>query len=123
MSQQRTHAVKSRRQSTYKYYYRQTILAIATIAVILICNVVFGEVLSSKAHGNAIEDPVNYTYYKSVKIKSGDSLWSIAEEYMTEEYASIHQYIEELKQINSLESNAIHNGQYIMVAYNDQEFK
>lgn len=122
-SQQRTQAVKRRGRSTSRYYYRQTILAIITLAIIIMCNIIFGEVFSSKAHGNAQEDPINYTYYKSVEIKSGDSLWSIAEKYMTEEYTSIHQYIEVLKQINALESNEIHDGKYIMVAYNDQEFK
>lgn len=123
MNQQKAQAVKRRGRSAQRFYYRQTIVAIATIAIIILCNIVFGEVLSSEAHGNTHEDPVNYTYYKSVEIKAGDSLWSIAEEYITEEYTSVNQYIEVLKRINSLESNAIHEGQYIMVAYNDQEFK
>ena len=57
--------------------------------------------------------------YKSIQLKSGDSLWSIAEEYMPESFSSIQDYIEELKEINGLESDEIHEGRYLTVIYCD----
>lgn len=58
-------------------------------------------------------------YYKSIEIESGDSLWSIAKENMTEDYASVYEYIEEVMEMNNLESDQIHEGQYLTVAYYD----
>ena len=39
-----------------------------------------------------------FKYYKSIEIKSGDSLWSIAEEYKSEHFSSTQDYINELEE-------------------------
>ena len=56
-------------------------------------------------------------YYTCIEVSSGDSLWSIAERYMDDHYGSVHDYINELKAINDLESSNIHVGQYLTVPY------
>lgn len=56
-------------------------------------------------------------YYTGIQIKEGDSLWSIAEEYVSEEYDSIQEYIEELKRVNQLDSNVIYSGRHLIVSY------
>jgi cell division protein YceG involved in septum cleavage len=53
----------------------------------------------------------------SVQIKKGDSLWSIANTYITEEYRNINEYIEEIKTSNGLSTDTIHAGNYIIVPY------
>ena len=59
-----------------------------------------------------------YKYYTSVQIQSGDTLWSIADMYMTEEYASIDTYIDEVRSINHIAAgDMIHAGQYLTVPY------
>ena len=58
-------------------------------------------------------------YYKSIEITDGDTLWSIAKENMSEEYDSVYAYIEEVMEMNNLESDQIHSGQYLTVAYYD----
>ena len=59
-----------------------------------------------------------YKYYTSVQIQSGDTLWSIADLYMTEEYASIDAYIDEVCSINHIAADdTIHAGQYLTVPY------
>mgnify|MGYP001052396244 CR=1 FL=1 len=58
-----------------------------------------------------------YKYYTSIKIDNGDTLWSIAEKYISNEYESIYDYIRELKQMNNLSSDNIIAGQNITVAY------
>lgn len=53
----------------------------------------------------------------SVEIQQGDTLWSIAKAHMTDEYNDINCYIEEIMFTNSLCSDKIHAGNYIIVPY------
>ncbi len=53
----------------------------------------------------------------SVKIEKGDSLWSIASQYFTDEYDDINSYIAEIMYSNGLTSDVIHEGSYIIVPY------
>ncbi len=53
--------------------------------------------------------------FMSIEIEKGDSLWSIAEEYMTEEYSSIYSYIDEVKEINGLKKDTLYEGYYLVV--------
>ena len=55
--------------------------------------------------------------YTSRLIEPGDSLWSIAEETITDGYGSVSEYVEALKVMNHLDSDTIHAGQYLMIAY------
>jgi len=53
----------------------------------------------------------------SVEIKKGDTLWSIASDYMTDEYDDLIEYIEEIKDSNGMISDTIHIGNYIIIPY------
>jgi cell division protein YceG involved in septum cleavage len=53
----------------------------------------------------------------SVKIEEGDTLWSIASQYITEEYQDMNTYIKEIKKTNGLFEDTIHEGKYIIVPY------
>lgn len=53
----------------------------------------------------------------SVQIESGDTLWSIAQEYITDEYRNINAYIKEIKDVNNLSSDTIHAGNYLIIPY------
>ncbi len=55
--------------------------------------------------------------YKTIEICPGDSLWAIAEEYRDEHYDSLEDYIQDLKEINHLETDCIEEGNYLTVAY------
>lgn len=77
----------------------------------------FGSFFSS-AHDSESADAVRC--YKSIEVEYGDTLWSIAEEYMDSHYDSVQEYIEELSQINHLENrnlNDIQEGAFITVVY------
>lgn len=101
---------------------RKMVLLLTMILSITIGSIIFGSVFSS-AQASAEETGVEYKYYKSIKIEKGDSLWSIAKEYRTDAYDSTREYIDELIEINNLTSDEIHQGQYLIVAYYDSEFK
>ena len=53
----------------------------------------------------------------SIRIEEGDTLWSIAEEYRSEEYNDINKYIEEIRSSNGLFDDIIHEGCYLIVPY------
>ena len=54
---------------------------------------------------------------KSIQIKSGDSLWSIADEYKENSTMTIEEYVKELRIMNQLKGDTIHTGQYLTVVY------
>ena len=53
--------------------------------------------------------------YISVTIESGDTLWSIAEENMGIGYTDLKEYVQDIKEVNNLSSNTIHEGRSIIV--------
>lgn len=57
--------------------------------------------------------------YKSIVIHPGDSLWSIASDYMDGHYSSRQEYISELMFINNLDSDLIYANEYLLVPYYD----
>lgn len=101
---------------------RKMILLLAAVMIITIGSVVFGSIFTS-AQSNDEASAKQYKYYKSIVIEHGDSLWSIAEEYCTDAYGDTQEYVDELKQLNSLTSETIHTGQHLLVAYYDTSFR
>ena len=63
----------------------------------------------------AKNEPTGTYRILSVEIESGDSLWSIATEYFTEDFDSIPSYIREIKRMNGMTSDALYAGDYIVV--------
>lgn len=56
-------------------------------------------------------------YYKSIEIQEGDSLWGIAVRYKEGGPMDTGEYVNQLKEINGLQKDTIHAGQYLMVVY------
>lgn len=56
-------------------------------------------------------------YYKSIEIVSGDTLWDLAETHMDDNYGCVQDYIDEVKDMNGLLDDSIHDGQYLMIPY------
>lgn len=100
---------------------RKMILLLATVMIITIGSIAFGSIFSA-AQDDQDKTP-RYKYYKSIIIEQGDSLWSIAEEYVTSDYSCTREYVDELKQLNGLHSEQIRAGEHLMIAYYDTEMK
>lgn len=64
-----------------------------------------------------------YKYYTNVYVTRDMTLWSIAEEYITEEYSDIRAYIDEVMKINQLKSDKLSYGSTICVPYYSGEYK
>lgn len=52
-----------------------------------------------------------------VQIEPGDTLWSIAENYYSEEFGTMQEFVLEIKRTNQLEDDRIHAGGYLIVPY------
>lgn len=59
----------------------------------------------------------NQKYFMCVEIEEGDTLWSIANQYISEEYESVNDYIDEIKSINNLTSDKIYKSATLIVPY------
>ncbi len=55
--------------------------------------------------------------FECIEIEAEDTLWTIAEEYMTSEYDSIEDYINEVKNINNLTGDKIIDGGSLIIPY------
>ena len=84
---------------------------LATMFIITLGSVVFGSTFSSAKNDEEVE-----TFYTSIEIEKGESLWSIAKEYKPED-SSTQDYIYELMDLNNLTSDKIHEGQHLVVSY------
>ena len=56
-------------------------------------------------------------YFTSYIVEKDDTLWDIAETYITPEYDSIYEYIDEVMESNHLKSTDIKCGQMLIVPY------
>ena len=80
-------------------YVEKLIFFVAAMIIALILSIIAGRRLVS-AHDDRKNEPVNFTYYKSIEVQEG-----------------------ELKEINHLDSDSIQEGSYLTVAYTDQDFR
>ncbi len=108
-------------QFKYKFCVKQNIVFIGISFISILTISILTNSFLTKAVNN--EQPTSYKYYKSIEIEKGDTLWSIASEYMDEEhYKNKTEYIREVKQINSLGSDKIISGRHIIIPYYSYEF-
>jgi len=103
---------RSSRRQQEEAQKRVAVLFCSIVAVIMICSVMFGAINTQAA-------PTETTskYYTSIQIESGDTLWAIASEYITDDYSDMNEYIREVCSINHITEDEIHAGQYIVVPY------
>ena len=52
-----------------------------------------------------------------MEIQRGDTLWSIASTYISDEYKDLNEYIDEIMISNGMSSDIIQAGKYIIVPY------
>lgn len=53
----------------------------------------------------------------SIEIQPGDTLWTIAETYYTEECIDLNSYIDEIKKTNNMYDDKLISGRYLIVPY------
>ena len=95
---------------------RISIIAIATLCIIVIFSASYGAI---KSNANS-----KFKYYTSITVEAGENLWDIADEYIDYDiYENKNNYIAEVQSINHLdESSTIVAGQMLIVPYYSAEF-
>ena len=79
--------------------------------------------VNTKASSNA-DRAQKYKYYTQIRIEYGDSLWSIAEQYMDRTEYNRASYIAEIKSINHIKDNDfIQEGKNLIIPYYSYEIK
>ena len=107
---------KSRAARARRNRFRRNLIRVCAIILIFGAAMAAVIILSSNAVRTHAAISGGNKYYKSVTIMPGDTLWSIAEEYMDPmQYTDARDYIKELRQINSLGSDSIKSGCHIIV--------
>ena len=101
---------------------RNLMILVSGFCLALTFAFLFGSFLSKAETRES--DTVYYKYYTNVEVQSGDTLWSLAEVYMDENYASRDEYIREVKQVNHLsKGDTIVSGEYLILPYYSTEYK
>ncbi len=92
------------------------ILGVSILAILLILSVGFiTKTVTAKSSINKAK------LVTSVEVQEGDTLWSIASNYISEEYSDMNDYIKEIKATNQISDNEIYKGSYIIVPYYPKE--
>ncbi len=105
------------RKAAKHHYFNHTIGTLAVLsAIFILVGVIFNGSLAS-AHEEQETTMIGSTCYKSILIEKGDTLWNLAEEYMTDDYSSVQEYVQDLKRMNRLKDDKIISGEYLIVAY------
>ena len=96
------------------------------IAIVIIVIVSLGILLGTGMNvlASAKADPAAYNkYYKTVRVEYGDTLWTIADEYIMDLNIDKTEYIAEICALNNLNADEIQAGEYIVVSYYSKEVK
>lgn len=95
-------------------FMKKVCLLLALCAVLGIIGVLAGRCVKVEAR----EACTSVQCFASVKIESGDTLWSLAVEHMGTEYDSVDDYVDEICTVNRIQRDTvIHAGEYLMLPY------
>ena len=90
-------------------------IVVLTAFVIAMCFVIGTLFMGNKSVVDAKDS--REKRFTSIQVKKGDSLWSIAKERISEEYASIDDYIDEVCETNHIYDQTITEDMYLVVPY------
>lgn len=108
-----------RKQQRVKVVRRNILLLALSVIVMVMIAVMFFS-FSTQASDQAHQ--TSYKYFRSIEIKKGDSLWSIASCYADAHYENLADYVSEVKRMNGLSSENIQAGSYLIIPYYSTEF-
>lgn len=108
------------RQKRKKQVRNHIMAVLLSLVLILAISLLF---ISFSTEANDMEHQPSYKYYKSIEISKGDTLWSIANDnFDSAHYKNIHEYVTEVKKLNSLTSDNIVAGSHVIVPYYASDF-
>lgn len=91
------------------------LFALACIIAIFLVGFFIGSHVNKVSSSSAAAVSERDVTYQSVKVSEGDTLWTLADEYMNPAYESKSEFIEEIMQINNVYDGTIHAGSYLLI--------
>ena len=98
---------------------RRILIFAATLILVLLTAFLISDRIEAFSVDRA---EASYKYYTSIQVKQGESLWSIAGNYMSSDYSDRDAYMEEVKKLNHLNSDDIHAGEYLLIPYSSSQY-
>lgn len=92
------------------------IVVIGALITVMLISFILGRVIVHARNNSSSADMT--PYYTNVTVRNGETLWSIAEQYI--DYGasdSIYDYMEQLSELNHLTSDNVYEGQKLVVVY------
>lgn len=86
------------------------------LSVVLIAFIGIYGIFAVNASDNHTSKDEPVKYYTSISVESGDTLWDIAKEHRPEG-CSINSYINEIIELNHMNSSTLYAGQHIIIYY------
>ncbi len=116
MAENRNHQNQRNKRRGEKRCARRTVRTVR-LALLLVCltSLLASSVFVLKTHASQ-EEPHD-TYYTSVLVEDGDTLWEIAERYGAQEPEQRSAFIEKVRDLNHLDEDRIHAGCYLTIPY------
>lgn len=90
------------------------------VALLAICMLFLGVFIGSRRMAEVEAQgyyPERQKFYTSIEVEEGDTLWAIADEYMTEEYEDREAFMDEVREMNNLTGSIIRTGSTLLVPY------
>lgn len=111
---------KSRKNTIF--FKNNTHLIVICISVFIMFITICSGIIITKAAVVDNGKSEQFKYYTSINIEKGDTLWSIASDYVSDSN-TINNYVKDLKEINNLQTDCIKQGQNLIVYYYSAENK
>lgn len=94
---------------------RHMMMSLLTVLLVLGCSGLF---FGFKSKAQSGDERIPCKYYKSVMVRSGDTIWDYADLYADWDFYDSHDsYIREVMNMNGLADEHIQSGQYILLPY------
>ncbi len=116
-SRTNTYKGASRRNTNRRVRNRNIYAKAILVALVAICVLLFLNLTLRNTEASPDVSETRNKYYTSIDIEQGDSMWSIAAKYITDEYADYYEYIDEVMSINNLATENIKAGGKLCVPY------
>ena len=100
---------------------QKTLFAVILIVLVSL-GVLFGTSMNAFASSKTDVSSLN-KYYTSIEIESGDTLWDISDEYISNLNVSKAEYIREICELNNISEDEIQTGDFIIIPYYSSENK
>lgn len=113
-------SLRNKKRRTAQLRRRYLFLS-SVVAILFVLSGTFGGFIS---RAQTPDETTQYKYYTHITVSYGETLWSIADTYMSDEYKNKETYIKEVVEINNLsDEDSLYAGTTIVVPYYSSEFK